>query len=199
MSTRVSSRQDTKTALLEAGMDIMLEKGYTNTGIQEVLSTLGVPKGSFYHYFDSKENFGVEIIRHFDQTYSANLLRTLRNRQESPLERLRSYCETGKAMLEAQECRKGCLIGKLSQEMSEQSETLRQELSVVMRKHRDMFASCIEEGQQSGEICKSFSADEMAELFSSAWGGAMMRAKTVKNTEPVEIVINLMFNHVLKA
>ena len=199
MSTRVSSKQDTKTALLEAGMEIMLEKGYTNTGIQEVLSTLGVPKGSFYHYFDSKENFGVEIIRHFDQTYAANLLRTLRNRQETPVERLKSYCQAGKAMLEAMDCRKGCLIGKLSQEMAEQSEILRQELSVVIRKHRDMFASCIEEGQQAGELCKEFSADHMAEFFSSAWGGAMMRAKTVKNTEPVEVFIEVMFNHVLKA
>ncbi len=73
MSTRLATKQDTKTALLQAGMDIMLEKGYSNTGIQEVLSSLGVPKGSFYHYFESKESFAVAIIQHFDQEYSAEL------------------------------------------------------------------------------------------------------------------------------
>lgn len=199
MSTRVSTRQDTKSALLDAGMDIMLQKGYTNTGIQEVLSTLGVPKGSFYHYFESKEDFAVEIIRHFDQNYSATLLRTLRNPQETPLQRLKTYCETGKAMLEASECRRGCLIGKLSQEMSEQSETLRKELSIVMHKHRDVFAACIEEGQKAGEIPQTWSAHQMAGLFLAGWGGAVMNAKTLKTLEPVDDFLNLMFNHVLKA
>jgi len=200
MSTSKSAtKQDTKVALLEAGMDIMLEKGYTNCGIQEVLSSLGVPKGSFYHFFDSKENFAVAIIQHYDQIYSAALLRTLRNPQQTPLQRLRTYCETGKEMFLSKECRKGCLIGNLSQEMSDQSETLRKVLSTVMLKWRDVFAQCIEEGQNIGEITKVCSADQLAELLNAGWGGAVMRAKTVKTVEPMEIFIDLMFNNFLKA
>lgn len=198
MGTKAATKQDTKTALLQAGMDIMMEKGYSNTGIQEVLNTLGVPKGSFYHYFDSKESYAVEIIRHFDEEYSACLLRTLRNPKETPLQRLRTYCETGKANLSAQECRKGCLIGNLSQEMSDQSEVLRKELSHVMAKWRDMFAACIDEGQKSGEIKAKWSADAMAELFASGWGGAVMRSKTVKTTEPLDLFIQIMFDDILK-
>lgn len=198
-SSRVAAKQDTRIALLEAGMDIMLEKGYTNTGIQEVLSSLGVPKGSFYHFFDSKENFAIEIIRHYDQIYTAGLLRTLRNPQETPLQRLKSYCETGKQGFLSRECRKGCLIGNLSQEMSDQSEALRKELSTVMAKWRDLFAKCIEEGQNTGEITKVCSADRLAEMFNSGWGGAVMRAKTVKTVEPMETFIELMFDHFLKA
>ncbi len=67
--TKVSARQDTRTQLLEAGTSVMLEKGYNATGIMEVLQLVGVPKGSFYHYFDSKEDFGLQIINHFDETY----------------------------------------------------------------------------------------------------------------------------------
>ncbi len=96
MSTKVAAKQDTKTALLQAGMDVMFEKGYSNTGIQEVLSSLGVPKGSFYHYFESKENFAVEIIRYFDKGYTADLIAVLQNPAETPLQRLRTFCETGK-------------------------------------------------------------------------------------------------------
>src|SRR5438105_2709902 len=107
MTTRVAGKQDVRTALLEVGMDMMFEKGYTNTGIQEILSALRVPKGSFYHYFDSKENFAVEIIRHFDQSYSDNLVRILRNPKETPVQRLRTYCTTTLAMLETQQCRRG--------------------------------------------------------------------------------------------
>jgi len=198
MTTRATAKQDVRAALLEVGMDMMFEKGYTNTGIQEILSALSVPKGSFYHYFDSKESYTVEIIRHFDQTYSANLMRILRNPKETPLQRLRTYCDTTLAMLEAQQCRRGCLIGNLSQEMSDQSEVLRKELCNVMYKWQEIFANCIEEGQKSGEITKVRPATALAELFLSAWSGAVMRAKTAKMTEPIETFIDLMFNTILK-
>ncbi len=67
MAKQSGTKEVTKTALLEAGCRIMREKGYSNTGIQEVLGSTGVPKGSFYYYFDSKEDFALQIIDHFDK------------------------------------------------------------------------------------------------------------------------------------
>lgn len=198
MGTKTATKQDTRTALLEVGTDLMFSKGYTNTGIQEILNALGVPKGSFYHYFDSKENFAVEIIRHFDAMYSAQLVSTLQNPNLTPLQRLRSHCEQGKIKLQAQDCRRGCLIGNLSQEMSDQSEVLRQELSKVVRKWRDLFVDCIREGQESGEISKRCSPEAVAEFFLSGWSGAIMRAKTAKDAEPLDVFIDTMFNDFLK-
>jgi TetR/AcrR family transcriptional repressor of nem operon len=198
MNTKLAPKQETKTALLRTGMEIMLEKGYTNTGIQEVLSSLGVPKGSFYHYFESKESFAVAIIHQFDHDYLEELIQILDDRRQTPLQRLKTYCEQGKANFESQACRKGCLIGNLSQEMSDQSEVLRKELSTVMARWRDLFAACIAEGQLSREITTVASAYEIAEFFSSGWSGAVMRAKTVKNVEPMDIFIELMFKHFLQ-
>jgi TetR/AcrR family transcriptional repressor of nem operon len=197
-TTRVTGKQEVRTALLEVGMDTMFEKGYTNTGIQEILVALSVPKGSFYHYFESKENYAVEIIRHFDQSYTADLIRILRNPEETPFQRLRTYCDTTLSALEAQQCRRGCLIGNLSQEMSDQSEVLRKELCTVMYKWRDIFAACIEEGQIAGEIRKTRPPVALAELFQSAWSGAIMRAKTAKSTEPIETFIDVIFNDIFK-
>jgi len=199
MSGKAATKQDTKTALLQAGMDLMMEKGYTNTGVNDVLNALGIPKGSFYHHFDSKENYAVEIIRAFDAGYSEMLIRTLRNPKQSPLNRLRTFCEEKKAMLVAQSCRRGCLIGNLSQEMSDQSEVLRQELSRVMNHWQEIIAECIKEGQKLKEIKGSRSARELAELFSVGWSGAVTRAKTIKSIEPVDTFIDLMLNDVLKA
>jgi TetR/AcrR family transcriptional repressor of nem operon len=198
MATKTPVKLDSRTAMLEVGMDIMQEKGYTNTGIQEILTALSIPKGSFYHYFDSKENYAVEVIRHYEQKYTADFVKVLRNPKQTPLARLKTFCENGKAKISAQDCRKGCLIGNLSQEMSDQSEVLRQELSTIISKWRDMFAACIDEGQKTGEIKKRWAADVLAELFQSGWTGAMLRAKTLKNTKPLEVFINLMFNDVLK-
>jgi len=199
MVTKLPSRQDTKLALMQAGMDIMLEKGYTNTGIQEVLSSLGVPKGSFYHYFESKENFAVAIIRQQDSEYNLAIDSLLNDSSITPLQRLKKYCQDSKNGLVSQECRKGCLIGNLSQEMSDQSEVLRKELSIVMKNRSRQFARCIEEGQKTGEITQICPADKLADFFLCGWNGAVMLAKTMKDITPMETFIELVFDHFLKA
>ena len=197
MVPKVAPKQDTKTILLEAGMALMVQKGYSNTGIQEVLTAADVPKGSFYHYFDSKESFAVAIIHFFDTNYAAELFNTLSNKQRTPLERLRDYCEKSKAKLSANECRNGCLIGNLSQEMADQSEILRKELSIVMSKWCDLIAECIKEGQNAGDIISTQSAHDLAEFFHSAWSGAVMKAKTEKATYALDVFIKLMFEEIL--
>jgi TetR/AcrR family transcriptional regulator, transcriptional repressor for nem operon len=197
MTAPLATRQDTKTLLLEAGIELMNEKGYSNTGIQEILQRVGVPKGSFYHYFESKEDFALQIIEHHQLNCRAKLERTLKNTELSPLARLREYCELGKRDLEASNCRKGCLIGNLSQEMADQSERLRAALSGVMALWRDNFTTCIAEGQKAGEISQAWPAAKMAELFICGWEGAIMRAKSSKTLDPLNLFIELMFNHIL--
>jgi TetR/AcrR family transcriptional repressor of nem operon len=186
-------------ALIQAGTEVMLVKGYTNTGIQEVLNSLGVPKGSFYHYFESKESFAVAIIQHLDHGQTADMLTVLRNPDQTPLQRLKTYCEECKRALLTQECRKGCLIGNLSQEMADQSETLRRELSSIWNKRLDILAACIEEGQATGEIRKDCAPRKLAYLFNSGWNGAVMHSKAVKNPEALDAFIELMFDHFLVA
>jgi TetR/AcrR family transcriptional repressor of nem operon len=197
MPRQAGTKEVTKTSLLEAGTKIMLEKGYNHTGIQEVLETTGVPKGSFYYYFDSKEDFGVQIIEYFDKTYSEHLRQYLENKKLTPTERLRAYCEEGRQSLESNQCRKGCLVGNLSQEMSDQSEVLRGRLEEVLTKWRNRFAQCIKEGQDRGEINKSIDYVQLAEFFQGGWHGAILRAKTTKTTAPLLAFISIMFDHLL--
>ncbi len=199
MTIRTTPKPDTRTALLQAGMDIMLEKGYSNSGIQEILARMGVPKGSFYHYFTSKEDFALEIIRHCDEAQTTLLHKTLRNPEQTPLARLQAYCDEGRLELLGRKCRKGCLIGNLSQEMADQSEVLRQKLSTVMSNRRDIFASCIEEGQAIGQIGTTWKALELAEVFLSGWAGAVMHSKTLKNIQPVDTFVQFIFSSALKS
>ena len=193
-----AAKEGTKDLLLEAGLDIMLEKGYNNTGIQEVLQRVGVPKGSFYYYFDSKEEFGLAIIDLFDCMYTEKVRISLDDKTKTPLQRLRTYCEEGRKMLEEQKCRKGCLIGKLSSEMADQSEIFRARLEEILTKWRNRFAKTIKEGQEAGEIPKELDTVELAEFFLSGWEGAVTRSKTTKHTAPQQAFISIMFNHVLK-
>jgi TetR/AcrR family transcriptional repressor of nem operon len=194
----VNQKQDTRNALIEAGIDIMCVKGYTNTGIQEVLSSLGVPKGSFYYYFGSKEDFALAIIEYYAKFHSEKVLQFLRNTDKLPLERLKDFCVAVGERLRQNQCRKGCFIGTLSSEMADQSEALREALAKVMSKWRDLYTSCIQEGQLAGEITNEVAAEKLAELFLSGWEGAVMRAKTTKDLDPINTFIELMFEHVLK-
>jgi len=193
-----AAKEGTKNLLLEAGLDIMIEKGYNNTGIQEVLQRVNVPKGSFYYYFDSKEEFGLAIIDLFDQMYTEKVRTSLDDKNRTPLDRLRTYCEEGRKNLEAQKCRKGCLIGNLSQEMADQSEIFRARLEEILTKWRNRFSKTIKEGQDLGQIPKELDTVELAEFFLSGWEGAVMRSKTTKHTAPQQAFISIMFNHVLK-
>ncbi|MCA0315662.1 MAG: TetR family transcriptional regulator C-terminal domain-containing protein [Candidatus Melainabacteria bacterium] len=74
-------RGETRDKLIEAGLQLMLAKGYTNTGIQEIVNQAGVPKGSFYHYFDSKESFALAIIDSFDRNHLLKIRRHLSSEQ----------------------------------------------------------------------------------------------------------------------
>lgn len=197
VKTSTGAQRDTRAVLIEAGMKVMFEKGYTNTGIQEVLSSVGVPKGSFYHYFNSKEDFVIQIIKTVEEDYAKLLSSYMSDKTRSPLERIRNYCQTKKRDLLEQNCRRGCLIGNLSQEMADQSENLRTELARIMRHWRDIYAACIKEGQESGEISSIESADCLAEAFLCGWEGAIMRSKTQKNIEPLEAFIKVMVDRLL--
>lgn len=195
--TATGEQRDTRALLLEAGMNVMFEKGYTNTGIQEVLSSVGVPKGSFYHFFQSKEDFALKIIRHVEEGYVQVISGFLSDTSRTPVERLKNYCETKKNDLLNQSCRRGCIIGNLSQEMADQSEILRIDLARVMGRWRDLFAACIDEAQARGEVSKKLPPLTLAEMFLCGWEGAIMRAKTQKNVEPLEAFIEVIFSEVL--
>jgi len=183
----------TKQELLDAGMKIMQEKGYTNSGLQQVLDAVGVPKGSFYHYFDSKEDFALQIIDHYDCTYTDDVMSCLQDQSYSPLQRLQNYCLAGRENIASGKCTRGCLIGNLSQEMASQSEALRTKLDEVFIRWSQLFAVAIEEGQKSGEIDARFAPLELAELFLSAWEGALLRAKSTRSTLPIDNFIKLLF------
>src|SRR5438132_4961652 len=70
---RPGTKVPTKAALVDAGLHLMLEKGYHHMGIQDVLQAAGVPKGSFYYYFPSKEAFGLAVIAQFADTSQPSL------------------------------------------------------------------------------------------------------------------------------
>ena len=126
--TLSSKAQDTRLKLIEVGTQMITENGFNNTGISEVLKAVGVPKGSFYHYFESKDDFGIQIINHFCDEYFKALDQDLNNESLSPLNRLMKNIDCSFQEFGKNDYRCGCLFGNLGQEMASKSDIFRARL-----------------------------------------------------------------------
>lgn len=197
MKTKAPGKENTRSVLIERGIDLMLEKGFNNTGLSDVLNACGVPKGSFYYYFQSKEDFGLQIINSFDENYVVQLDATLKDSSVTPLARIKRYVDENIEKAKGRQCSRGCLIANLSQEMADQSELFRQRLSEIICKRRDTFAAVLQEAKDAGEISPDIDPVQTAEFFLCAWEGAIMRAKVRKDLEPMEAFKHTIFERVL--
>lgn len=192
------AKETTRASLLEAGMRVFLEKGYNHAGIEAILQEAGVPKGSFYYYFSSKEDFGLQVIERFADCYRAEIDRHLGDTSISPLDRLRRYVEAACERIETQACRNGCLVGNLSQEMAAQSEVFRTRLEEIFEEWVDRYAACLQEAQDAGEIAPHLDPRVLAEFWLNGWQGAVLRAKTTRSTAPLRNFLNIMFGSLLQ-
>ena len=188
----------TKDDLLEAGQRIFLARGYNHAGIESILQEAGVPKGSFYHYFGSKEDFGLQVLNRFAEMHNADLDHYLRDTNLAPLARVRRLTEALCDRLERKQCRNGCLVGNLSLEMAEQSEAFRSRLDEICGGWTARFAECFQAAQMAGELSEEIDVRELAEFWLNSWQGAVLRAKTIRSTAPLRTFLNLMFASVLK-
>src|SRR6266404_5145155 len=159
---RSNPKAPTKATLVDAGLHLMLEKGYHHTGIQEVLQAAGVPKGSFYYYFPSKEAFGREVIAQFAAAYVERLERWLGETTQSPLTRLHRHLDETLTHFERRGCRGGCLIGNLSQELADQSVPFGAQLEAVFADWRERYARLFREAQAVGELRADLDPQQLA-------------------------------------
>lgn len=179
--------------LLQAGLEALTEKGFSATGIDEVLRRVGVPKGSFYHYFDSKEAFGAALITRYGDYFERKLRRHFTDAPCSPLERLRAFIKDAQAGMARFDYRRGCLIGNLGQEMGALPEAYRAQLSAVFANWQAQVSGCLAEAKAAGEISQHADCDQLAAFFWIGWEGAVLRAKLERNAAALEIFTNGFF------
>jgi TetR/AcrR family transcriptional regulator, transcriptional repressor for nem operon len=197
MNAKVAIKEDTKLALIRAGRRIIVEKGYNHTGIQEILLAVGVPKGSFYHFFSSKEEFGLAIIDYDSQMHDRIVEQYLEDPSISSLNRLKRYFTFKLEEFETLQYREGCLFGNLSQEMADQNDLFRVRLQEATERWRNQFADCIQAAQAEGDISKKHKAKDLAEFCLNSWEGALLQMKVEKSDAPLKNYIQFMFGVIL--
>ena len=177
----------TRELLLRAGLEVLTEKGFSATGIDEILKRVGVPKGSFYHYFDSKEAFGTELIERYASYFAFKLESHFADVSTAPMARLKAFVADARGGMARHEFRRGCLIGNLGQEMGALPGSFRTRLTAVFRDWQQRLAACLRDAQRVGEISSAVDCDLAAAYFWIGWEGAVLRAKLERSAEPLDI------------
>lgn len=190
-------RTHTRKHIIEIGADLIARNGFGSTGINAVLTAAAVPKGSFYHYFSSKDDFGRAVIETFAEDYEAGLVAILSDRKQSPVQRLRAYFDTGLAAMHECDFARGCLIGNLGQELAGQNELFRACLNTVFSRWEKHFERCLAEALDQNEIDPATDVEDMASFLLAGWEGAILRAKVVKSLDPMHRFIRVFFNQCL--
>ena len=184
---------DTRELLLRAGLEVLTEKGFAATGIDEILGRVGVPKGSFYHYFDSKEAFGLALIERYGEFFARKLDRHLRNAALSPLARMHAFVDDAKASMARFDYRRGCLIGNLGQEMGALPESFRLRLRETFEDWQRRTADCLRDAQDAGELSPALDPHQLATYFWIGWEGAVLRSKLEHSPAPLELFAHFFF------
>jgi len=180
------SKHLTREKLLDQGVAMFTEHGYHGAGLQDILKSVGVPKGSFYNYFASKEEFGAASITHYIEPFIQLLDDWLKRPGLDARAALEGYFEDLTAELERRHFVGGCLLGNLIGEIGDTSETCRLALSAAVHRYRDKLREGLERGQREGCFRTDLSAGEMADFLSDTWQGALLRMKIEQSTRPLE-------------
>jgi len=184
---------ETRESLVRAGLVALTEKGFSATGIDEILKAVGVPKGSFYHYFDSKEAFGTELIDRYGQYFARRLDRFFTDGERSNLERLEAFTRDAEDAMARYAFSRGCLVGNLGQEMGALPESFRKQLSDVFVDWQRRTAACLGAAQVDGEIGAHHDTNELAAFFWIGWEGAVLRAKLERSADALRTFANGFF------
>jgi TetR/AcrR family transcriptional regulator, transcriptional repressor for nem operon len=192
-------KTSTKNRILEAGAEIIHLKGFYHTGIQEILSAAEVPKGSFYNYFKSKEDFGLQLIDYFVEYYTHLSKDILEDSTIPPLDRIRRLLLWFVEFFKSKDYAYGCPIGNLAQEMGDLSPAFRTKLKMALGSIVDIYARLLAEAQREGTISDSLDVREAARFLVSSWHGALVHMKAVKGPEPLDNHIRFIFDRVLIA
>lgn len=183
----------TRDLLLRAGLEVLTEKGFAASCINEILTRVQVPKGSFYHYFESKEAFGLELIERYAEFFARKLDRYFLDPALSPLKRVRAFIDDAKSGMARFEYRRGCLIGNLGQEMTALPESFRARLKDTFEDWQNRLAACLTEAQNANELACGVDPRQLAVFFWIGWEGAVLRAKLEQSVVPLEIFTEYFF------
>lgn len=185
MTKQTHYHGDTREHLLATGEAVSLRLGFSGMGLSKLLATAGVAKGSFYHYFRSKEAFGTAMLQRYFARYEVQMQTQFGDITGDARHQLLSYYAQAISYHCRSEWHNACLAVKLSAEVSDLSEAMRHALEIGTAGVIAHLQETIERGMQQGSLVTLMSPAATAQTLYSLWLGASVRAKIHRSVAPL--------------
>ena len=190
--------QAKKEEILTAGLDLVWRNGYNGTSVKDIVDAAGIPKGSFYQYFESKEDFAKEAMNTVCEMAKAMTKPIMCNADLSPVSKIRKLYEMRIHMATTEfHYEKGCMLTNLTGEVANSNEHLRQLVGETWIKMIRPLVDTIQDAIDQGEINKSHNAAELAEYLENAFRGAITSALGSRSSTAYEGFMKYTFEHIL--
>lgn len=185
--------------LLEKGMEILWACGYNATSVNDIVKAADVPKGSFYFYFESKEDFVVQALEKYFSLQYPEVEAILGDHSVSPKQRIINLYEFKIQQLKEElDCKMGCMACNITNEMAEHSENIRKVIAEKGSLIRSQVTEVVKEAQRLGEIDSNIDAKTLVEFIEDAGKGAMISMKERQSSEPIDNMFEIIKTHFLK-
>ncbi len=181
-----TNNSTTKEKLLHTAVHLMLSKGYNATGIEEICKSAGVTKGSFFHYFPSKEDLGVAVLDHFWNSMQEIVQQEKFQKISDPLELLYAYLDSFLDIAKNPSILYSCLFGNFAQEVVASHPAIRKRCEEGFETWENMLAACIETARKQYTPTSSINAKSLAQYFIATFEGSLLLAKASQDTKVVK-------------
>jgi len=188
----VAEPSPTKQRLLETGVAMLLERGYNDLGVAALLEATDTPKGSFYHHFESKEDFALQVVDLYMTHVHAGLDACLGDESVAPLQRIRNFFEATERAYKG-EGYLGCLLGGLGQELSGVSDVFRAKVEECISSIAKRLGDTLLEARRQGHIKKSTDCRALGQLLVNCWEGAALRSRLRRDPAPLRAMLDFYF------
>jgi TetR/AcrR family transcriptional repressor of nem operon len=185
----------TKQDLLELGLKLLLKHGYGDLGVATLLEEAGIPKGSFYHHFENKEDFGLQAIDLYMDGVHGALGAAFGDETVEPLAQIRRFFEMVTAGYKG-EGYLGCLLGGLGQELAGISPAFSKKVEQCFNVIARRFEKALHVAKARGQLRKGVDPRELADLLVNCWEGAALRSRIRRNPAPLGQMLDFYFQAV---
>src|SRR6476659_5910764 len=156
------ARPNVREKIVGAGLKVLIAKGFNGCGVQEITEAAGVPKGSFYNHFKSKEALGAEVVERYGRNNPRRA--ALADTSLPALQRLRAPFDRLNEAYTSEHFGRGCLLGNFSAELADQSQMIRERLADLYLSWSTDIAAVIAEAQSDGSIATKTPAADLAAI-----------------------------------
>ncbi|MFC9871796.1 TetR/AcrR family transcriptional regulator [Nocardia salmonicida] len=177
-----------KERLLRQGTRTFYSRGFHGTTVDMLLAESGVPKGSFYHHFGSKETFGQAVLERYNQYQETRLRHWLTVDGMRLADRISGYFHEMTESFIGSGYERGCLAGKFATEVASTSAVFRAQLDTDLRTLKALLVTALEQGQQDGEVRTDRGPDDIADSLLALIQGAFVIALATRDAHSLDAV-----------